>query len=228
VNFLALMAYPPVTEPDGSDREVFTFAEFSYGFDWHKVNPVGPVFDLKKLEWLNGVYIRALPTDELASRLLPYLAEAEVLSGTPSLGELGRLQALAPLVQTRIEVLSDAVALISPFFVGDDQLEIDSDARAGLGQDAARVLDASLKALGDIDDHATGVLGKDSGWTAAAVEAALRHALIDQMGLKPRTAFGPVRVAVSGARISPPLFESIEILGKTSTLARLSALRDSL
>ena len=229
VNFLALQGYPPILEADGTEREVFTFEEFSRGFDWHKVNPAGSIFNLDKLNWLNGIYIRALAGDELASRLLPYLEAAEVLSGSPSLGELGRLQALAPLVQTRIEVLSDAVPLIAPFYVGDDQLEISEQARATLDAGAPAVLDAALRALGDLDDHGSGsgLLGTDSPWNAGAVEAALRSALVEGLGLKARVAFGAVRVAISGAKVSPPLFESIEILGKTSTLARLRALRDS-
>lgn len=228
VNFLALLAYPPAVGEDGADREVFTFAEFAAGFDWRKVNPVGPIFDLKKLDWLNGVYIRGLDLGDFASRLLPFLEADGVLSGNPSLGELGRLKAVAELIQTRITHLTQASALVRPFFVADDALEIADDARAGLSEDAGAVLDAALRALGDIDDHGHGVLGHESDWNASTIEAALRSSLIDGLGLKPRFAFGPVRTAVSGARISPPLFESMEIVGKTSTLARLAALRASL
>ncbi|HEX2706323.1 MAG TPA: glutamate--tRNA ligase, partial [Candidatus Lustribacter sp.] len=210
VNFLALMAYPPMQDADGSDREVFTFAEFSEHFDWAKVNPVGPVFDLKKLGWLNGIYIRALPVGELASRLLPYLEQAELLASPPSLGELGRLQALAELVQTRIEVLSDAVPLVTPFYVGDDMIEVAGEARATLDADSARVLDTAIHTLADIDDHASpGVLGAHPSFNAAAIERALRSAVVDGLGLKARVAFGPLRVALSGQRISPPLFESM-------------------
>ncbi|MEO7447900.1 MAG: glutamate--tRNA ligase, partial [Humibacillus sp.] len=77
-------------------------------------------------------------------------------------------------------------------------------------------------------DQGTGVLGTGGAWHAASIEATLRDAIVDGLGIKPRLAFGPLRTAVSGARISPPLFESMEILGKTSTLARLQSLRDSL
>lgn len=228
VNFLALLAYPPQQDEEGNDVEVFTFDEFSKSFDWGKVNPIGPIFDLKKLEWLNGVYIRSLEVGELASRLLPYLEAAGVLSASPSLGELARLKAVTELIQTRMSLLTEAPALVGPFFVSDDQLEIQQDARAQLKDDAGQVLDEAIRALGDLDDHGTGVLGAGSGWTAPAIEAALRTALVEGLGLKPRFAFGPLRTAVSGARISPPLFESMEILGKTSTLNRLRTLRDSL
>ena len=228
VNFLALQGYPPIVEEDGTEREVFTFAEFSERFDWANVNKVGPIFDLKKLDWLNGVYIRGLELKDFTSRLLPHLERAGVLSGAPTLGEIGRLEQVAALIQTRIALLSEAAAMVQPFFVTDDRLEVAADARAQLNDNAGEVLDAALAALGDMDDSAGGVVGSDSGWNAAAIEAALRAAVVDALGIKPKVAFGPLRTAVSGARISPPLFESMEILGKASTVARLGLLRSSL
>jgi glutamyl-tRNA synthetase len=228
VNFLALLAYPPQQDAEGNDVEVFTFEEFTRTFDWAKVNPIGPIFDLKKLEWLNGVYIRRLDTGDFAARLLPYLVEADILGETQSLGELARLKAVAELIQPRMALLTEAPDLVRPFFVADDQLELADDARAQLKDDSPRVLDAALHVLGDIDDHGAGVLGTGSAWNAATIEAALREAIVDGLAIKPRFAFGPLRTGVSGRRVSPPLFESMEILGKTSTLNRLRMLRDSL
>ncbi len=228
VNFLALLAYPPKTGSDGEDIEVFTFEEFSKDFDWRKVNPVGPIFDLKKLEWLNGVYIRELEVGELASRLLPYLEREEILPGSPSLGELARLKSITELIQTRMALLTEAAALVRPFYLADDELEIAEDARTQLKENAGEVLGAAIHVLGDIDDHHFGVLGSESGWNASAIEAALRRAIVDGMGIKPKLAFGPLRTALSGQRVSPPLFESMEILGKTSTLSRLHRLHDEL
>jgi glutamyl-tRNA synthetase len=228
VNFLALLAYPPKQDPEGNDVEVFPFAEFSEDFDWRKVNPVGPIFDLKKLEWLNGVYIRELETGQLASRLLPYLQRDGVLPVNPGLSELARLGKVTELIQTRMALLSEATALVRPFYVADDELEIADDARAQLKDDAGEVLAAAITALKGIDDTPEGVLGSESGWAAPAIETALREAIVEGMGIKPKFAFGPLRTAVSGQRISPPLFESMEILGKTSTLARLERLRGEL
>jgi glutamyl-tRNA synthetase len=227
VNFLALLAYPPAQDAQGNDVEKFGFADFARDFAWSKVNPVGPIFDLKKLEWLNGVYIRDLDLGDFTSRLLPYLERAGVLSGNPSLGELARLKSVAALIQTRIALLGESVPLVAPFFVADDQLVIADDARADLGPDAARVLDAAIHALGDIDDHLLDLVA-GTAWNAAALESTLRATLVDGLGLKARLAFGPIRTAVSGAKVSPPLFESMEILGKTSTMARLHALRATL
>ena len=107
--------------------------------------------------------------------------------------------------------------MVAPFYLADDALPVADDARAQLKDDAAQVLDAALGALEPV-----------AQWQAAELEAALRSALIDGLGLKPKLAFGPLRTAVSGQRISPPLFESMEILGRDSTLSRLRALRASL
>lgn len=228
VNFLALLGYPPIIEEDGSEREVFTFEEFSAGFDWGKVNTVGPVFNLEKLNWLNGHYLRQLAPGEVASRLLPYLQAAGVLGDQPGLPELGRLEAVAELVQTRIVTLTDAVPLIAPFYTPDAELPIADDARGQLKDDAGAVLDAALAALEPIDGAIPDTLGAAPDWRAERIEAALREALVDGLGLKPRLAFGPLRTAVSGQRVSPPLFESMEILGKSSTMTRLTRLRDEL
>ena len=227
VNFLALQGYPPILEEDGSEREVFTFEEFAQRFDWAKVNPAGSMFNLDKLDWLNGVWIRSLEVGEFASRLLPFLEAGGILSDNPSLGELARLKQIAALIQTRIVKLTDAVALVAPFYLGDDVIEIAADARATLDARSPEVLDAAVRALGDIDDHGTGLLGAESAWNAARIEEVLREAIVTGLGVKPKAAFGPLRTAVSGQRISPPLFESMEILGKTSTLARLQAFRDT-
>ncbi|MGN6635477.1 MAG: glutamate--tRNA ligase [Oryzihumus sp.] len=217
VNFLALLAYPPAHDAEGNEVEVFDFADFSARFDWSKVNPVGPIFDLKKLEWLNGVYIRELALDDLAGRLRPYLERDGVLPPQPSPEQLDRLRAVTELIQTRMALLSEATALVAPFYAADDALEIADDARAQLKEDAGDVLDAGIKALEAVGE-----------WKAADLEAALRAALVDGLGIKPKFAFGPLRTAVSGQRISPPLFESMQILGRESTLARLRRLRASL
>jgi glutamyl-tRNA synthetase len=125
-------------------------------------------------------------------------------------------------------LLSEATPLVRPFFVADGELEVADDARTQLTPDAVGVLAAAISVLEEIDDERSGVLGSESGWAAPAIESALRAAIVEGMGIKPKLAFGPLRTAVSGQRVSPPLFESMEILGKTSTLTRLGRLRDAL
>ena len=124
----------------------------------------GDIFDMKKLQWLNGVYIRELELGDFTARLLPFLEDAGVLSGSPSLGELGRLKDVAELIQTRIGTLVESVPLVAPFFVADDDLVVSEDARAGLADNADEVLDAALVALDPIDDSGRGVLGSESDW----------------------------------------------------------------
>lgn len=228
LNFLALLGYPPIIEADGTEREVFTFEEFSENFEWSKVNTVGPIFNLDKLNWLNGHYIRELEPRDFAARILPFLVADGVLPEQPSLPQLGRLNLVAELIQTRINLLSEATPLVAPFFTDDADLPIADDARAQLKETAAQVLDAAIAALEPI----SGSLGKPDGtgieWVHERIEAALREAVVDGLGIKPKFAFGPLRTAVSGQRISPPLFESMEILGKHSTMERLKNLRASL
>jgi glutamyl-tRNA synthetase len=207
-NFLALMGY---SMPD--NREVFTFEEMVEEFDWGRVNTVGPVFDLEKLHWLNGHYIRELDVDDLASRIVPHLVAAGVLSDPPSEADLDVVRRATPLIQERIGLLSEAVGYLG-FFFGDG-VDVDPDAAAKqLGADQQPVIVAARAALADMGD-----------WTATSIEAALRAVLVDGLGLKPKHAFAPVRVAVTGSTVSPPLFESLEILGRERSLARLNAAR---
>jgi len=228
VNFLGLLAYPPAKDADGNDVEFFTFEDFTRRFEWADVNPVGPIFDVKKLDWLNGVHIRALDLDDFTSRLLPFLEADGVLPGSPSPAELARLTEVAALIQTRIAHLTEATDLVAPFYVADDAVAVADDARAQLTDDAASVLDAAVAALEALPEDGEGAVGEEPAWRAAVIEEALRTALVEGLGIKARFAFGPLRTAVSGRRISPPLFESMEILGRESTLSRLRALRSTL
>ena len=228
LNFLALQGYPPIIEADGSEREVFSFEEFVQRFEWSKVNKAGSVFNLDKLNWLNGHYIRTLSPEELSQRLLPVLQDNGALPKPATIGQLALLKDITPLVQTRITTLKEAIPLVAPFYVANDAVPIAEDARATLPDNAGEVLDAAIAALEPI----SGALPKPDGtgreWLAPKIESSLREALIDGMGLKPKVAFGPLRVAVSGQKVSPPLFESMELLGKEPTLTRLRTLRASL
>ena len=186
-------------------------------FDIHDVNANPARWDQKKAEAINADHIRRLAPEDFTARLVPYLQRDGVLPAAPSGEQLELLAAIAALVQTRVNVLSEATPMVAPFYLPDDALPVADDARAQLKDDAPQVLDAALAALEPL-----------SSWQAADLEATLRTALIEGLGLKPKLAFGPLRTAVSGQRISPPLFESMEILGRESTLTRLRALRATL
>jgi glutamyl-tRNA synthetase len=205
VNYLALLGWSLT-----HDRDVFSIEEMTAAFDVKDVNPNPARFDVKKAESINGDHIRLLSVEDLASRLEPYL---DGLVKTES--DRALLVAATPLVQERMQLLGEAHGLLAFLFTPDDELEFAADAMPGAG--AAQTLDVAISALAEVEP-----------WTRDEIENALRHDLIEGLELKPRDAFGPLRSGISGRRISPPLFESMELLGKSSTLARLARLRAAL
>jgi glutamyl-tRNA synthetase len=207
-NFLALMGY---SQPDGT--EVFTFDDMVRDFDWARVNTVGPVFDLDKLGWLNGHYVRELSVDDLADRIVSHLSRRGVLPAQPTDEQRAVVRAATPLVNERMQVLSEAEGMLGFLLVDERDFHVDvDDAGKVLTKDAVPTLGAALRALEEVEP-----------WATADIEAALRAALVEGLGLKPKVAFGPVRVAATGRRVSPPLFESLELLGRDRSLDRLRA-----
>ena len=206
-NYLALLGWSP-----GDNREEFSLGEMSAEFDLARVGRNPAQFDVRKLEAINGDKIRALEPADFARRITPFL-QAEGLVGDPVDEQAAALIARgAPLIQERISRLTDAAPMLGFLFVAEENFSIDDEAAERvLTPDSARVLKASIAAIDAVAD-----------WTSQAIEDALRGALVDGLGLKPRAAFGPLRVAVTGRRVSPPLFESIELLGTEKTLGRLN------
>ena len=209
-NFLQLMGYPPQAD----DAEVCAFEDFVADFDWAKVNTVGPVFDVKKLDWLNGHYIRSLGDDELADAICAHIDayQSDELPGglTPRAREVVR--EAVPLIAPRLTVLKEALGKVRFLLCEDEALPVDADARAKVATDAESVIQASIEVLSGLDE-----------FTTDAMHDALTTRLVDEMGLKKKLAFAPIRVAITGVLVSPPLFESMEILGRESCLARLRA-----
>ncbi|MCL2483094.1 MAG: glutamate--tRNA ligase, partial [Propionibacteriaceae bacterium] len=204
-NFLQLMGYPPASD----DAEVCSFEEFVAGFDWARVNTVGPVFDAKKLDWLNGHYIRSLSDEELAHRLVAYIEayqSDDLPSGNASTIDWRvRLRQAVPLISPRLTLLSEALGKIQYLLADDVHVPIDPVSEAKAGADAPAVLAATLEVVESLDE-----------FTTQALHEALTVRLVDQMGLSKKAAFAPIRVAITGALVSPPLFESMEILGQDS------------
>lgn len=203
-NYLALLGWSP-----GEDRENVTMKELCELFTVEKVNSSPARFDMKKLEAINGDKIRALTIDELLKWTLPFLIRANIITGTPD--ETALVKRALPIIQERIIMFSEVPALLNFLFVKDFEIEADSIAKI-TNTGAKDVLKRSLAELEQISD-----------WSHTEIEAVLRTSLIDEMGLKPRIAFGTVRIATTGSAISPPLFESMELLGKGVALARISA-----
>jgi glutamyl-tRNA synthetase len=207
-NYLALLGWSP-----GEDRELFTLEEMARDFTIERVNKNPARFDVKKLEAINGDKIRALDPADFAGRIVPFLQQAGLVSHEPTEAELAVVRAAAPLVQERMQRLTEAVGMLGFLLVDEAHFTVDEEAASRLLTAESRpVLAAALAALENVPR-----------WRAADIEAALRAAIVQGLGLKPKHAFGPLRVAVSGRRVSPPLFESMELLGRERTLRRLRA-----
>ena len=212
LNYLALLGWSL-----SADEDIFTVDQLVANFDIHDVLANPARFDLKKATAINGTHVRMLDPRDFRDRLIPYLRSAGLVGETLTERENDILDRAAPLVQERMNLLGETPGLLGFLFLSDEQIEIAPDAAKQLKDSAPQVLDAALTALEPLED-----------FTAETIETALREAIVDGLEIKPRLAFGPVRTAVSGQRISPPLFESLEILGKESSLARITALREHL
>lgn len=208
INYLALLGWSIA-----ADRDVFTVEEMLEAFDIHDVLPNPARFDVKKATAINADHIRMLDEDEFGRRLLPFLQNAGLVDAEPTERQLEVLRQAVPLVQTRMNLLSEAPDLMSFLFVDEDKFELHEDGLKTLRETAPEVLRASIEVLEPLDDFTTDTL-----------QDVLKTKLVEEMEIKPRFAFGPLRTALSGRRISPPLFESMEILGKDVTLGRLRGL----
>ncbi len=215
LNYLALLGWS-LPAVDGVERDVFGLDDMVAAFDVSRVNPNPARFDLKKCEAINGDHVRMLSADDLRERLVPFLAAEGLVQEPPTQAQSALLAAAVPLVHERVALLGEAAGMLRFLLVDEDAFTIDPDDRAKqLDEKGLDVVRAALDALSAIPET--------TEWSCPTIEGALRAALIDGLGLKPRVAFGPVRVAVSGSRISPPLFESLELLGRSRSLARLRA-----
>lgn len=206
LNYLALLGWSIA-----DDRDVFGVDELVAAFEISKVSANPARFDPKKAEAINATHVRALAPDDFTARVLPYLVKAAVLPESPDAEQLAKLRAIAPLVQERVTVLADAAPLVRFLFVDESVFAPEEDAAAkALGPDAEPVLRSAIDAVREVRE-----------WKAPEIEQALKDALVDGLGLKPRKAFAPVRVAITGRTVSPPLYESMELLGREVSLARL-------
>ncbi|MCB0917252.1 MAG: glutamate--tRNA ligase [Actinobacteria bacterium] len=209
LNYLALLGWSP-----GGDREFFSMSEMAQWFEIGNVNANPARFDIKKCRAINGDWIRAVTTDELTDRLVPQLQAAGLIQDPASEEETSLVREVVPLIQERMDTLAEAIPMVSFLFVDEEGFVVDpDDANSVLKSGAADVLAAALTALESLDD-----------WSTDGIGECLRVALIDDLGLKPRVAFGAVRLAITGRRISPPLFESMELLGRARSMSRLRGL----
>ncbi|HLI57149.1 MAG TPA: glutamate--tRNA ligase, partial [Actinomycetota bacterium] len=179
--------------------------------EWFDVDDVGASparFDMDKLKWMNGEYIRALSDADLALRLTPFLVSAGLVGNPPSEAERLLVAAVAPLVKTRIERLDEAAALVAGIFRDVDPEPAVAD--KVLAQPfVPSLLAAALSALGALES-----------WDRDSIEASLR-AVVGELGIKPRQAFVPFYVAVLGSNVGAPIFDSMALIGRDRVLERL-------
>ena len=218
LNYLALLGWSI-----GPDRDVFSMREMVESFDVRDVKANPAHFDIDKAVSINAEHVRMLEPQDFLNRSVPYLRRDGVVSADSwdALTDRERavLTAAAPLVQPRVRLLGEVSAMVGSLLSRDGYIEPDDDARKQLKGSSEDVLDRAVAALEGVDEGA---------WTAENLHETLNAALLEGTEYKPRQAFGPVRVALSGRRVSPPLFESMEIVGKDVTVARLRGLREHL
>ncbi len=203
-NYLALLGWSP-----GEDREDVTMKELVELFTVERVHSSPARFDMKKLEAINGDKIRALSPEHFFEWSMPFLIKAGVLTGSES--EVALVKRALVIIQERIATLAEIPPMLKFLFTPDFAIEADSLAKIS-DEQSKQVLQVTL-------DRLTGF----STWDHSAIEGVLRTALIEELGLKPRIAFGAVRIAVTGSHISPPLFESMELLGAAKSLERIKS-----
>jgi glutamyl-tRNA synthetase len=196
VNYLALLGWSP-----GDDREVLSLAELVSLFDLGRVSSNPAAFDTEKLTWLNNRYIQSLDDDDLAARCLHFMTE-EGLMPEPS-----ALLAAMPIVKERMKTLIEAPALLR--FLFSDDIEPNEKAAGLIAKAPEGYLARVANALAEVET-----------WTAVAITAVL-DALAEREELSRTKAFQPVRAVVTGSNVSPPLPESLELLGRDRTLERL-------
>ncbi|HSN76725.1 MAG TPA: glutamate--tRNA ligase [Anaerolineae bacterium] len=211
-NFLANVGW----NLDGS-TEIFAPEQAIAAFDIAAINPSPAAFPYDKLVWLNGVYIRQLEDDELYRRLLPLVAAGMGMSEA-ALAARPELRPAVPLIKERIKTLGEAAPMLDFFFVDGLLAYPDPQALVGEKMTAAQTVEALHKSAA--------MLAGLPSFDHASIEASLR-ALSEELGLKIRQLLHVVRVAVTGTKVSPPLFESIVILGRERTLTRLAAAAES-
>ncbi|MDO8964080.1 MAG: glutamate--tRNA ligase [Coriobacteriia bacterium] len=208
LNYLALLGW----SLDG-ETTVFDAETLCKNFSFDRVSSNPAIFDVEKLDWLNGAYIRELAPSDFVDRIIPWLVSAGLAAESDLQGRREWLLGLAPLVSVRVKRLDEVAATVA-FLFGD-----------GVGIDPAiaeKVL--GVEGVGIALDDVAETLGRADPYTHDVIEEALR-AVPERVGLKPKVVFQAVRVAVTGSTVSPPLFESLELLGLERTLSRIAAAR---
>lgn len=218
LNYLSLLGWSY-----SSDQDVFSMEELVKKFDVRDVKANPARFDLKKAISINASHIRMLETEDFASRCVPYLFKEGLVSGDKwenlAADEKALLLRISPLVQPRVRLLSEAVPMMLPLIDRAGELQFEKGALEPLTLSDKEILDRTLKELENVQEE---------DWKADTLHTILTDCLINDMSLSAKKAFNPVRLAISGKKVSAPLFESLEIIGKPVVIERISSLRSKI
>ncbi len=201
-NYLSLLGWSYEAE-----TTIFSVEQAIERFDLDGVSKNPAVFDTDKLQWMNGEYIRAIDTSDFTRRARPHL-EAE-LGHPPTDAEWATFSEMSPLLQERVKLITDIGEMSRFLFVDEVEFDESSWSKVMKGDTPSTALEAALRHLEPVEH-----------WTATSIEEALR-AQLDETGLNPRRGWQPLRVAVTGSQVSPPLFESMAAIGRPRTLERI-------
>ena len=208
INYLALLGWSIA-----DDHDIFSPQEMVAAFDGSHISANPARFDPKKCEAINATHIRMLAPEDFARRLQAFLARAGLVGEVASADQRRLIDGAAALIQERVHTLGEGADMLRFLFVSGGDFTVDETAASKqLGEAGQAVLKAAVPALDGLAE-----------WMTPGIEEVLRAELIERLELKPRDAFGPLRVAITGRQVSPPLFESMELLGRDTSLARLRA-----
>jgi glutamyl-tRNA synthetase len=208
-NYLALLGW---SDPLGG--EILTVEEMVAGFELSEVNHAPAFFDLKKLEWMNKEYLRAMSVDDFVAAAAPWLAPDRT-PWPPERFDAAVFRTMAPLVQERVGVLGEVPAMVDFLFLEEPRMDEGSWDSVVKDTDAPAVLEAATATY------------RECAWSAEVLHSATQG-IADGLGRKLNKVQAPIRVAVTGRRVGPPLFQSLEVLGREAVLVRLRAARDRL
>ena len=211
-NYLVLLGWSP-----GNDEEIMSKSDIVKKFSIEKISESPAVFDQEKLEWMNGIYIRKLSVDKLSKALISYLQKPEIYGGLPDHIKRpinhSKVKSIAPFIQERLKTLKDSTEMLDFFFLPDEDIKINKNDYFTKNNQIKDILKSLNEGLN--------IINKIEKFKADELELQFRT-LSKDLNIKPGILFTPIRISVTGKKIAPPLFETLETLGRERCLSRIN------
>ena len=211
-NYLVLLGWSP-----GNDEEIMSKSDIVKKFSIEKISESPAVFDQEKLEWMNGIYIRKLSIDRLSKALISYLQKPEIYGGLPDHIKRpinhSKVKSIAPFIQERLKTLKDSTEMLDFFFLPDEDIKINKNDYFTKNNQIKDILKSLNEGLN--------IINKIEKFKADELELQFRT-LSKDLNIKPGILFTPIRISVTGKKIAPPLFETLETLGRERCLSRIN------